>query len=93
VFLTSLVSIRKADGTVFEKLKASVSDNKIEIHDTSLLIDVGDIAIRNCLTGVKSITGCSQLASRKESQMLSQVGWNFTAKGALQCPFSDRTIK
>jgi hypothetical protein len=51
VFLTSVVSIRKADGTLFEKLKASVSDNKIEIHDVSLPVDVGDIAIRQLPNG------------------------------------------
>ena len=51
VFLTSLVSIRKPDGTQFEKLKASVRDNKIEVHDVSLAIDVGDVAIRHLPNG------------------------------------------
>ena len=51
VFLTSIVSIRKPDGTLIEKLKASASDNKIEIHDVSLTVDVGDIAIRHLPNG------------------------------------------
>jgi len=51
VFLTSAVSIRKADGTLIENLKASVRDNKIEIHDVSLTIDVGDIASRRLPNG------------------------------------------
>ena len=51
VFLTSLVSIRQPDGTQFEKLKASVRDNKIEVHDVSLAIDVGDVAIRHLPNG------------------------------------------
>ena len=50
-FLTSLVSIRKRDGTEFEKLKASVRDKTIEVHDVSLAIDVGDVAIRHLPNG------------------------------------------
>src|SRR4051812_33806019 len=51
IFLTSRVSIHKRDGTRFEKLKASVADGKIEIHDATLLIEEGDIAVHHLPNG------------------------------------------
>lgn len=55
IFLTSIIRIRKADGTVFKDLKASVSGNKIEIHNVALPVDAGDIAIRQLPNGREEI--------------------------------------
>jgi hypothetical protein len=51
VFLTSKVTIRKPDGSLSAALKASVENNRIETHDTTLVIDEGDIAIRELPNG------------------------------------------
>jgi hypothetical protein len=51
VFLTSVVRIRKPDGSLSVALKSSVENNRIEIHDTSLVIDQGDFAIRDLPNG------------------------------------------
>jgi hypothetical protein len=51
IFLTSVVTIRKPDGSLSAALKASAENSRIEIHDTSLVIDQGDIAIRDLPNG------------------------------------------
>jgi hypothetical protein len=46
VFLTSVVSIRKPDGSLIENIKASVDNNRVEIHNVTLNVDAGDLVIR-----------------------------------------------
>ena len=46
VFLTSVVSIRKPDGSLIENIKASVDINRVEIHNVTLNVDAGDLVIR-----------------------------------------------
>jgi hypothetical protein len=55
IFLTSLVSIRKPDGSTFERLKCSVKDNKVEIHDATLPVDCGDVVIHHLPSGREEI--------------------------------------
>jgi hypothetical protein len=51
IFLTSVVTIHKSDGSISPALKASVENNRIEIHDTSIVIEQGDFAIRDLPNG------------------------------------------
>jgi hypothetical protein len=51
IFLTSVVTIRESDGSISPALRASVENSRIEIHDTSLVIEQGDCAIRDLPNG------------------------------------------
>jgi hypothetical protein len=51
IFLTSVVRIQKPDGSISPALKASVDNNRIEIHDTSHVIEQGNFAIRDLPNG------------------------------------------
>lgn len=51
IFLTSVVTIQKPDGFVSPALKASVENNTVKIHDTTLVIEQGDLVSRDLPNG------------------------------------------
>jgi len=51
IFLTSVVAIHKPDGSCSPTLKASVENNRIEIHDNAIAVDEGDLVVRDLPNG------------------------------------------
>jgi hypothetical protein len=47
-------------------VKASVENDRIEIHDTSLTIDQGDFVIRDLPNGQHDITKCNAWNTKTE---------------------------